>query len=142
MPVLLSKLFSTRDTLHTYDLGELGRHYRAYRTLMTHWRDVLPDGAMIDVRYEDVVSDLEGQARRIVAHCGLEWDDACLAFHGTERAVNTASVVQVRQPLYTSSVGRAQGLRASCARWSRRWVERPPSSRPRPEHSWAVFSAA
>jgi hypothetical protein len=67
---------------------------------------------MIDVRYEDVVDDLEGQARRIVAHCGLEWDDASLAFHRSERVVRTASVAQVRQPLYASSVGRAQLLRA------------------------------
>jgi hypothetical protein len=53
-----------------------------------------------------VVGDLEVQARRIVAHCGLEWDDACLAFHKTERPVRTASVTQVRQPIYRSSVGR------------------------------------
>ncbi|HXQ51901.1 MAG TPA: sulfotransferase [Stellaceae bacterium] len=105
-----AQLFDAGYQLHTYDLGELGRHYRAYRTLMAHWRDVLPDGAMIDVRYEDVVGDLEGQARRIVAHCGLAWDDACLAFHRSERPVNTASVAQVRQPIYSSSVGRAQGL--------------------------------
>jgi hypothetical protein len=79
---------------------------------MAHWRKVLPDGVMIDVRYEDVVADLEGHARRIIAHCGLEWDNACLAFHRTERVVRTASLAQVRQPLYASSVGRAQPLRA------------------------------
>jgi hypothetical protein len=79
---------------------------------MAHWRAVLPPGVMMNVRYEDVVDDLEGQARPIVAHCGLEWDDARLAFHRTERVVCTASVAQVRQPLYASSVGRAQLLRA------------------------------
>ena len=79
---------------------------------MAHWYNVLPDGVMIDVRYEDVINDLEGQARRIVAHSGLEWDDACLAFHRTERPVRTASVAQVRQPIYASSVGRAQPLLA------------------------------
>jgi hypothetical protein len=106
-----SKLF-TGSAYFFYDLAELGRYYRHYQRLMAHWRDVLPDGVMLDVRYEDLVADLEGQARRIVAHCGLEWDDACLAFHRTDRAVRTASVAQVRQPLYTSSIGRAQPLRA------------------------------
>jgi len=70
---------------------------------------VLPPGAMLEVQYEDVVADLESQARRIVAYCGLEWDDACLSFHTTERPVRTASATQVRQPIYRSSVGRRQG---------------------------------
>ena len=61
---------------------------------------------MIDVQYEEVVADVEAQARRIIAFCGLEWNDACLAFHKVERPVITASAVQVRQPLYRSSVGR------------------------------------
>jgi tetratricopeptide (TPR) repeat protein len=90
----------------TYDLAELGRYYRAYQSVMEHWRRTLPEGVMLEVRYEDVVADLEGQARRIVAHCGLDWDEACLAFHETERTVRTASVTQVRQPIYRSSVGR------------------------------------
>jgi tetratricopeptide (TPR) repeat protein len=91
---------------YTYDLGELGRYYGAYAALMEHWRNLLPQGAMIDVRYEDVVDDLEGNARRIIAHCGLEWEDRCLAFHQTRRPVLTASSVQVRQPIYRNSVGR------------------------------------
>jgi hypothetical protein len=61
---------------------------------------------MLEVQYEQVVDDLEGQARRLVAHCGLDWDDACLAFHKTQRPVWTASVTQVRQPIYKSAVGR------------------------------------
>lgn len=89
-----------------YDLGELGAWYRAYQRLMAHWREVLPGDAMIEVDYEAVVADLEGQARRLIAGCGLPWDDACLAFHQTARPVRTASVNQVRQPLYASSVGR------------------------------------
>ncbi len=89
-----------------YDLAELGRYYRAYDALMDHWREVLPDGVMLEVAYEDVVRDLESEARRIVAHCGLDWDDRCLSFHENERPVNTASLVQVRQPLFTASVGR------------------------------------
>lgn len=91
---------------YAYDLGELGRYYRAYERLMQHWRDVLPDDAMLDVQYEDVVADLETHARRIVAYCGLQWNDACLAFHEAARPVTTASATQVRQPIYRSSVGR------------------------------------
>jgi len=96
----------TADQPFAYDLGELGRYYRAYYSLMEHWRQVLPEGVMLDVHYEDLVGDLEGQARRIVAHCGLEWDDACLAYDKTARPVKTASAAQVRQPIYRSSVGR------------------------------------
>jgi tetratricopeptide (TPR) repeat protein len=94
------------DLNFTYDLKELGAYYREYETLMTHWRAILPPGVMIDVQYEDVVADLEGQARRIVAHCGLEWDVRCLDFHQTERAVRTASMGQVRRPIYKTSIGR------------------------------------
>jgi hypothetical protein len=61
---------------------------------------------MLEVRYEDVVGDLEGEARRIVAHCGLAWSPRCLDFHLTERRVSTASLAQVRRPLYASAVGR------------------------------------
>jgi tetratricopeptide (TPR) repeat protein len=100
-----SKLFTTAQP-HTFDLGELGRYYRAYDRLMAHWRDVLPDGCMLEVRYEDLVADFAPQARRIVAHCGLEWDDACLAFHAARRPVRTASAIQVRQPIYGGAVGR------------------------------------
>jgi Flp pilus assembly protein TadD len=100
-----SRLF-TEGQKHTYDLAELGRHYRHYQALMAHWHRVLPPGRIIDVRYEDVVADLEGAARRIVAHCGLPWDEHCLDFHRTKRPVRTASATQVRRPIYSSSVGR------------------------------------
>jgi hypothetical protein len=100
-----SKLF-TAEQNHTYDLGELGRYYRRYERLMAHWRRVLPPGRMLDVRYEDVVADLDGQARRIIDYCGLPWDDRCLSFHETDRPVRTASATQVRQPIYSSAVGR------------------------------------
>jgi tetratricopeptide (TPR) repeat protein len=96
------------DLPYTYDLAELGRYYRAYAELMRHWQAVLPDGIMLDVHYEDVVADLEGQARRMVAHCGLEWEDRCLGFHQTQRPVHTASVTQVRRPIYRDSVGRSR----------------------------------
>jgi tetratricopeptide (TPR) repeat protein len=94
------------DQPFTYDLAELGRYYRAYAALMRYWQAVLPAGVMLDVHYEDVVADLEGQARRVIAHCGLEWEDRCLAFHETRRPVHTASVTQVRRPVYRDSVGR------------------------------------
>jgi tetratricopeptide (TPR) repeat protein len=92
---------------YTYELGELGRYYRAYQTLMAHWRTVLPKDVMLELAYEDVVDDLEGQTRAILAHCGLEWETACLAFHQTQRSVQTASVAQVRRPIYRGSVGRS-----------------------------------
>lgn len=103
----LSSFFTlfAEGQVQTYDLAELGRYYRAYATLMAYWRSVLPAEVMLDVQYEQLVADFENQARRIVAHCGLEWDDACLAFHKTRRAVKTASAFQVRQPLYRSSIG-------------------------------------
>ncbi|MBV9552788.1 MAG: sulfotransferase [Alphaproteobacteria bacterium] len=91
---------------HTYNLGELGRYYRAYDRLMAHWRAVLPQGVMLEVQYEDLVGNLEGQARRMLAHCGLDWDPACLDFHKTERPIRTASALQVRVPIYRSSVRR------------------------------------
>jgi tetratricopeptide (TPR) repeat protein len=100
-----SKLF-TEGNFHTYDLAELGRYYRHYQALMAHWHQVLPPGRILDVAYEDTVADLEGVARRIVAHCGLPWDARCLDFHSTERIVRTASAAQVRRPIYASSVGR------------------------------------
>ena len=96
----------TGDLPYTYNLAELGRYYRAYCDLMEHWRRVLPASAVLDVRYEDVVADLEGQARRLLAYCEIPWNDACLAFHRNRRVVRTASVTQVRRPLYASSVSR------------------------------------
>ncbi len=100
-----SKLF-TGEQGHTYDLAELGRYYRAYDRLMAHWREVLPESVFIEVQYEEVVGDLETQARRIISHVGLPWDDACLSFHETKRPVRTASATQVRQPIYKTSIGR------------------------------------
>ncbi|HVZ06401.1 tetratricopeptide repeat-containing sulfotransferase family protein [Rhodopila sp.] len=102
---IFSKLFSG-DQPFSYDLAELGRYHAGYQRLMAHWRAILPPDVMIDVDYETMVQDFEPQARRIVAHCGLDWDPACLEFHRTERSVRTASMTQVRQPIYRSSMGR------------------------------------
>ena len=100
-----SKLFAGEQT-QTYDLGELGRYYRAYYELMAHWRRVLPAGSFLDVQYEEVVGDTEGNARRILEFCGLDWDPRVLDFHKHERPVKTASASQVRKPIYGSSVAR------------------------------------
>jgi tetratricopeptide (TPR) repeat protein len=100
-----SKLF-TGELNYTYDLAELGRYYSQYQSLMAHWKRVLPAGAILDVCYEELVEDVEGQARCIVAHCGLEWDARCLSFQENDRPVRTASATQVRQPVYKSAVGR------------------------------------
>jgi len=72
---------------------------------MDHWQQVLPAGTMINVQYEVLVDDLEMVSREVFRHCGLEWEDACLTFHDTQRIVRTASLMQVREPLYRSSVG-------------------------------------
>jgi tetratricopeptide (TPR) repeat protein len=101
-----SNLFARDHHPYCYDLTELGHVYRNYETLMAHWRRVLPAEVLLEVQYEEVVGDLEKQARRIVAHCGLEWDDRCLTFHQTKRPVQTLSTIQVRQPIYRSSIGR------------------------------------
>ncbi len=88
----------------TYDLAEMGDFYLMYQKLMDHWKAVLPPDRMLEVRYEDVVEDVEGEARRIIDYCGLGWNDAVLNFHETRREVRTASMYQVRQPIYRGSV--------------------------------------
>jgi tetratricopeptide (TPR) repeat protein len=90
----------------TNDLQELGEYYRLYEEAMAHWRQVLPAGLIHEVEYESLVGDLEPQVRALLAHCGLPWDEACLHFQDNARAVTTASVYQVRQPIYRSAIGR------------------------------------
>jgi tetratricopeptide (TPR) repeat protein len=98
----------------TYDLEELADFYLEYRRMMAHWNAVLP-GAVLEIRYEDMVRDQEAQTRRLLDFCGLPWDARCLRFHETERAVRTASSEQVRLPLYDSAVGRWQTYREQLA---------------------------
>jgi tetratricopeptide (TPR) repeat protein len=95
------------STTHAYsnDLAHLGHAYGEYHRLMAHWRTVL-DIPVLDVVYEDVVGDIDAAARRIVEFVGLPWDDACTRFYEAKRAVTTASVEQVRKPVYSSSVAR------------------------------------
>ena len=87
----------------TYDLEALGQYYRDYVELMDHWDAVLP-GKVLRVQYEDVVGDLETQVRRILDHCGLEFEPDCLSFYRTDRAVRTPSSEQVRQPIFKSGL--------------------------------------
>jgi tetratricopeptide (TPR) repeat protein len=98
-----------------YDLGELGRYYNLSRDLMAHWKSVLPAGSVLELRYEDMVGDLEGQARRLIKYCGLPWRRTCLKFHENRRPVKTASVAQVRQPIYKDSVMRWKNFKTHLA---------------------------
>jgi tetratricopeptide (TPR) repeat protein len=88
----------------SYDLEDLGRYYRGYLALMDHWDRVLP-GKVLHVQYEEVVREPEGNIRRLLEHCRLPFEPACLSFHETRRSVRTASAEQVRQPLYRSGIG-------------------------------------
>ncbi len=88
----------------SYDLGDLGRYYRCYLSLMDHWDAVLP-GKVVHVQHEDLVSDPEVHIRRLLDQCGLPFEAACLNFHQTRRSVRTASAEQVRQPIYSSGIG-------------------------------------
>ena len=87
------------------NLSHIGRRFRQYCWLMGHWCRVFP-APILEVNYEDTVSDLEGVARRLLEACDLQWDTRCLDFHRTQRIVRTASLTQVRQPIYKSSVAR------------------------------------
>ena len=98
------KQLFARGQSFTYDLMELGDYYIEYQRMIDHWHRVLP-GRVLDVQYEAVVVDLEGQTRRILEFCGLPWEDACLRYYATERAVRTASSEQVRRPIYGDAVG-------------------------------------
>ena len=86
-----------------YDLIELGRYYNLYRDLMKHWHNVLPD-FIYNIQYEEMVADQAEQTKLLLRHCGLEWEDACLEFYKTDRPVATASVEQVRRPIYKDSI--------------------------------------
>jgi tetratricopeptide (TPR) repeat protein len=96
------------------DQQHIASRFHEYHRIMEHWREVLPV-PLLEVDYEETVADLEGVARRLVAWCGLEWEAGCLEFHRAKRPVKTASAAQVRQPIYTSSVGRWRHYEQSLA---------------------------
>jgi tetratricopeptide (TPR) repeat protein len=86
--------------------ADIVRYIQDYRRLMEHWRAVLPPDRLLDIDYEDVVADPAAASRRLVAFCGLDWDDTCLDFHDTDRSIVTASAWQARQPVYRGSAQR------------------------------------
>ncbi|MDX8351790.1 sulfotransferase [Cognatiyoonia sp. IB215182] len=98
-----TRLFE-RSQLNSYDLVELGRYYVDYRRLMVHWSSTLPGDAFLTVQYEDLVHDFEANTRRLLDYVGLAFEPACLEFYKSKRRVKTASITQVRQPLYSSSL--------------------------------------
>jgi hypothetical protein len=94
------------DIYHfSYDLDELAEYFIAHERLMRHWMKLFPD-ALLTVRYEDIVDDLDGQVHRLLDFCGLPWEDGCLHFHENRKPSTTASAGQVRQPIYRGSMGK------------------------------------
>lgn len=91
---------------YTRDLATLGAYWRTYAAVMAHWHRALAPGRILDVGYEELVAGVEGAARKVIAHLGLAWDARCLAYADNRRVVRTPSQWQVRQPLYSSSIGR------------------------------------
>ena len=103
--------YFVHDHPYAYDLTELGAYYRHYEALMEHWRHVIPDG-MLELSYEALIEQPEAEIRRLLDSCNLPFDPACLSFHETKRPVQTASVSQVRQPLYRKSLARWRNYEA------------------------------
>jgi len=103
------KQLFARGQEFTYSIDDIARYYRTYLELMEHWDRVLP-GRVLRVHHEDVVNDLEGSVRRLLAYCGLEFEPACLEFYRTERSVRTASSEQVRQPIYRDGLTQWQNF--------------------------------
>ncbi len=101
---LLKQRFNDGAHRYTYSMEWAAEFYKAFANQVAFWRKAAPD-SFIEVNYEDIIADQEGQSRRLIEYCGLPWDEACLNFHENERKVKTLSSAQVRQPLYSSSVG-------------------------------------
>jgi tetratricopeptide (TPR) repeat protein len=89
----------------SYDQKDLAAYYLAYHRLMQHWHAVIP-GVVLTVRYEDLVKRTEAEAKRVIEHCGLDWEEQCMDYYKSKSASTTASATQVRQKVYTSSVGK------------------------------------
>lgn len=96
---------SSRYYDYSYDFIDIAAYYARFDRLMDLWREALP-GRVLELRYEHLVADQEGETRRLLAHCGLEWSDDCLSFHTNAAAVSTPSAAQVRRPIYADSVHR------------------------------------
>lgn len=107
---------------YAYDLLDTGRYFMLFDRLMAHWQAVMP-GAILEVEYEQLVAAPEAETRRLLAHCGLAWDEACLHFERNPAAVSTASAVQVRQPMYQGAVQRFRHYEAELAPLTRLLTE-------------------
>ncbi len=97
------KKYFVGQQLFAYDLEELGQYYNYYLDHMDYWRSIMSDG-FYEIDYEKLISNQQSETENLLAYCGLEWEDKCLEFHETKRVVRTASIDQVRQPIYSSSV--------------------------------------
>ena len=113
-----------RDIRWTTDQEHIASRFHDYQRIMAHWRRVLPL-PLLEVDYEETVADLEGVARKLVSWCGLEWEPECLKFHQSRRPVSTASTVQVRQPVYRTSVGRWKHYEHALGSWLARLETTP-----------------
>lgn len=102
---IYSWYFAPGSHRYAYDLVELGRYYQDYERVMAHWRSIFPAG-ILEVQYEDLVRDQEAVSRRLIEFLGFEWDERCLEFHRNPRAVLTASMRQVREPIYSDALTR------------------------------------
>jgi tetratricopeptide (TPR) repeat protein len=100
-----TKLFNTGHQ-YAYDMTEIGEYYRIYNRVVTNYERIIDPARILTIEYEDLVNDLEGTSRKMLKFCGLEWDSVSLEFYKTQRAITTTSMYQVRQPLYTHSIGR------------------------------------
>lgn len=102
------QLFALGDVRYNYALGleDMADYYRQFDKLMAHWREALPDNRYMEISYENIVQNQEPETRRLLEFCGLDWEEACLRFHENAAPTDTASSVQVRQPLYSGAIGR------------------------------------
>jgi hypothetical protein len=111
----------------SYHQIEIAEYYLAFRRLSQHWKAILAPHALLEIDYEDIVRDQEAASRKMIAFVGLPWDDEVLRFHESQAPSATASAVQVRRPIYASSVGKwrhhADGLAPLRARLMREFAE-------------------
>ena len=90
--------------LYSYDFDDLALYFRLYREIVEFWRKSMP-GSFFEISYENLITEPESGTRDLLEACDLEWEDSCLQFYRNRRAVKTLSLYQVRQPIYTSSIG-------------------------------------
>ena len=115
MDVIASCFFSNFNSIQwSWRLEDIGAYYQAYSTIMNHWRTTLPS-EILDVSYEQLIGNQEGVIRNMLTFCELDWSDACLDFYNNKRAVHTASRVQVRKPIYSTSIGRWKNYESQLA---------------------------